>query len=165
MRIAHRHGTEHDLLTRNGQRVAGARFRHCQRHARDIEFGHAHVDANAPIGQHFGLYWPARAQQTDSPRGHQATVCQPAHDAAQAVATLPGARAIGVVNAVAERVGRIFTALDGHDLITADTEVPVGERARQLRIQCCMTRPPIEHDKVVADALHLGEAQAHCAVV
>ena len=83
-----------------------------------------------------------------------------AHEAACAVAALLDLAAVGIEDAVAEiDIGR-RGALDHQDLVAADAEVAVSEKACLGRRRHEVLIDGVEYDKVVAEAVHLGEADS-----
>ena len=90
-------------------------------------------------------------------------VVHEAHEAARAVAALFDLAAIGIEDAIAEINVRARRFLDDEDLVAADTKVPVGEKLRLGRCELGEggVAHGIEHDKVVAQALHLGKHEFH----
>jgi hypothetical protein len=84
-----------------------------------------------------------------------------AHEAARAVAALLDLAAVGIEDAVAEIDARRRRALDDQDLVAADAEMAVGEKARLGRRRHEVLADGVEHDEIVAEAVHFGEADAH----
>ena len=85
-----------------------------------------------------------------------------AHEAARAVAALLDLAAVGVEDAVAEVDVVAGGRLDQQDLVAADAEVAVGDAAALLGGERDGLADAVEHDEVVAEAVHFGEAQS-CA--
>ena len=91
-------------------------------------------------------------------------VAHEAHEAARAVAALLDlVAAAAVEDAVAEVDAGRLARLDDEDLVGADAETPVAEAAHLRGGQRERRARRVEHDEVVARALHLGEAQPSCA--
>ena len=65
--------------------------------------------------------------------------------------------AIGVENAVAKVRVRALRALEHQHLVAADAEMPVREAPQLLTLQAERLARGVEHDEIVARALHLGE--------
>ena len=85
-----------------------------------------------------------------------------AHETARAVAALLDLVAGGAVeDAVAEVDARCAGRLDDQDLVAADAEAPVAEPAQLRCIERQRRARRVEHDEVVARALHLGEPELH----
>jgi hypothetical protein len=79
--------------------------------------------------------------------------------AAGAVAALLHLGAVGVEDAVVEVRAREARRLHQQHLIAADAEAPVREPRGQSAVMSDL-RDAVEHDEVVAEALHLGEVQS-----
>ena len=84
-----------------------------------------------------------------------------AHEAARAVAALFDLAAVGVEDAVAEIDVGARGGLDHQQLVAADAEVAVGDRLHARRAQVDRRAGGVDDDEVVAEAVHLGEAQFH----
>ena len=113
-----------------------------------IEARRAHVD---PCASLCGLEHDRPSAGGDSHR----LAMQQRHRSCGIAAGLDLA-AIGIEDPHPERIGRI--RLKQHQLVAADAGAPVSQRARDCwrhRRQCLLTR--IEHDKVIAEPVHLGE--------
>ena len=80
-------------------------------------------------------------------------------EAARAVAALLDLAAIGVEDPVAEVDAGTLRPLDDEDLIAADPEPPVGKPPVLRRGEVHLLPDAVEHDEVVAEAVHLGEAE------
>ena len=95
----------------------------------------------------------------------QALVAHEAHEAARAVAALLDLAAVAVEDAVAEIDARARRcgSTDQH-LVGADAEAAVGQAPHLRRASSVERRARrVEHDEVVAGALHLGESAVSCA--
>jgi hypothetical protein len=84
-----------------------------------------------------------------------------AHEAARAVAALLDLAAVGIEDAVAEIDARRRRALHHQDLVAADAEMAVGQKARLGRRRHEVLVDGVEHDEIVAEAVHFCEADAH----
>ncbi len=85
-------------------------------------------------------------------------------EAARAVAALLDLAAVGVEDPVAEVDVGPGRRLDHQHLVAADAEAPVGEAAQLVAREIHALAHAVEHDEVVAEAVHLGESQpGHCA--
>ena len=82
-------------------------------------------------------------------------------DAARAVAALLDLDAVGVEDAVEDGRVRTPRRLENQRLVEADAGMSVGEAPQLLRRRQRGARRRIEHDEVVADAVHLREIDAH----
>ena len=93
-------------------------------------------------------------------------VAHEADEAARAVAALLDlVAAAAVEDAVAEVDARRRARLDDQDLVGADAEAPVGEAAQLRGVELERRARRVEHDEVVARALHLREAQPHGGII
>ena len=86
---------------------------------------------------------------------------QKIRDATGAVAALPGFPAIGIENAVANVRSGLAGGLDQQQLIAADTEVPIREKADLLACQLHGLFQGIDDDEVIAETMHLCEIKFH----
>ena len=84
-------------------------------------------------------------------------------DAARTVAALLRLRAVGVPDAIARDGRGVARCFDGDDLVAPDARVAIGERATQRRIRRGLSVPEVDHDEVVACAVHFREAQGAAA--
>jgi hypothetical protein len=89
----------------------------------------------------------------------EARVAHEAREAARAVAALLDLAAVGVPDAVAEIVAFLPGLLHHQQLVAADAEMAVGDAPYLLGREAHGLAHAVEHDEVVALALHLGEAQ------
>jgi hypothetical protein len=91
-----------------------------------------------------------------------------AHEAARAIAALLHLAAVCVVNHVL-KIDALGRALGGaphrEDLVGADAEVAVGQKAVLRGREAQRAARFVEHDKVVAGSLHLGKANSHRAII
>src|SRR5262249_55006274 len=132
-------------------RVEGHRLR--------IEARRAHVDAYLPIGLQARRDHPGKSLYPDLGLPGEALVVHEAHEAARPVAALLDLAAVRVPDAVAEVGAGQPRFLDDKNLIAADTEVPVCDPLRALRVYFDGSADAVEHDEVVARTLHLGELE------
>jgi hypothetical protein len=91
----------------------------------------------------------------------QTLIADEAGEAACPVAALFDLGAVGIEDAVMEIGIGQARRLDQQDLIAADAEAPIGQTSRELGIQVDPLAHGVEDDEVVAQSLHLGEAQFH----
>jgi hypothetical protein len=94
----------------------------------------------------------------------QAAVADEAHEAARAVAALLHLAAVGVVDHVFEVDARRRRGPHRQDLVGADAEVAVRQLPVLRFAQMEQAAGFVEHDEVVAGALHLGEAHLHAGL-
>jgi hypothetical protein len=78
-------------------------------------------------------------------------------DASAGVAAGLGLAAIGVENAHEGLRRSMARRLDQDQLVAADAGAPVGERARDGGVDGEFVPAPVEHDKIVAEPMHLAE--------
>ena len=67
--------------------------------------------------------------------------------------------AVGVEDAIPEVDARSSRPLDDEDLIAADAEPPIGEPPVLRRGEVHLLSDPVEHDEIVAEPVHLREAE------
>ncbi|KFB66023.1 MAG: hypothetical protein CAPSK01_004865 [Candidatus Accumulibacter vicinus] len=87
-----------------------------------------------------------------------------ASEAACAVTTLLDLAAIAIEDAIAEIDIGARARLDQQHLVAANAEMAIGQEAQLLGCQFERLANPVEHDKVIAESLHLGKCQFHLAV-
>ena len=94
--------------------------------------------------------------------GGQTALAHEAHEAARAVAALLDLAAVGVHDPVGEvgAAGRI-ARFDDQDLVGTDAESAVGQETVLRRAQGQGRAGGVEHNEVVAGAMHFGEGQLH----
>ena len=51
--------------------------------------------------------------------------------------------------------------LDQQDLVATDAEMAVGDEPQLVRVEVHRLGNGVEHDEVVAEPVHLGEAEFH----
>ena len=73
--------------------------------------------------------------------------------------------AIGVVDHVLEVQPGRRRGPHAQDLVGADAKVAVGQKAVLGRAELKAALGFVEHDKVIARALHFGEADAHFGII
>ena len=93
--------------------------------------------------------------------GGQSLIMHEAHEAARAVAALFYLAAIGVKDAIAEVSARRLRRLDQQQLIKADAGMAIAQRTDLFRGQFDILTHAVDHDEVVAEAVHFGKFQAH----
>ena len=91
----------------------------------------------------------------------QSLVAHIAQEAARAVAAMLDFLAVGVEDAVVEVGAGRARRLDQQNLVAADAEMAIGERARVLGVERDRLTHGIEHDEIVSHTLHFGESQPH----
>src|SRR5438093_3542344 len=84
-----------------------------------------------------------------------------AHEAARPVAALLDFAPVGIPDTIAEIGVRALRLFHEQHLIAADAEMPVRESLRELRCDLDAPGDAVDHDEVVARALHFGEFQYH----
>ena len=73
--------------------------------------------------------------------------------------------AVGVENAIAEIRVRTRGAFDQEDLVGADAEVPVAQGAGALGRHFDGLADAVEHDEIIARAMHFGEVPVHHGII
>jgi hypothetical protein len=161
VRIAERHGADLVAGALDLDFVALGRALGRERDARRLELGHAHVEPHAGVGEPLGRDHRARRLQPHRATGPLAVPVQPGDHAACAVAALAGGAAVLVPHAVAEHRARTRRLLDREQLIEPDPAPPVRHAPDRLGRERRIWGAPIQHGEVVADAVHLAEANRH----
>ncbi|CAM2170255.1 hypothetical protein BO443_10091 [Burkholderia orbicola] len=169
VRIAHRHRRNPARRAAHVERpqrvvafLAGVEARGIERHLRRREHGRAHVDDDFAV-----VLQRQRDQALHDLHAHAALVGQAAvadelHETACAVAAVFDLAAVAIEDPVLEIRAVDGRFLDQQQLVGADAEVAVGECAH-LRFgeRRQRARVAVEHDEVVARAVHLGEREFH----
>ena len=153
MRIAHGHtagiiqrpGTGRDM-----HRISGFG----QGDLPPIELGFAHVNGDQPAGTALALQKAATGFEHG--RVPAALAHQELGDAATAVAAGLGLAAVAIVDAQEGHGGAVGRFQD-QDLITTNAPTPVGDCPGLLLGQAQGILAGIDHHKVVAETMHLGE--------
>ena len=86
------------------------------------------------------------------------------HEAARAVAALLHLAAVGIEDAVAEVRRAVVRLLHHQDLVAADAAVAVCDFFQLNGIKRERLAGEVQHDKIVARAMHLGERELHAAL-
>jgi hypothetical protein len=133
---------------------------------RRVEVGRSHVDGDTAVVLLAQLEAAVRRVDDDGALVGQPALADEADEAARAVAALLDlVAAAAVEDAVAEVGAGARRRLDDEDLVGTDAEAPIGE-ALDLRVvehERLLRR--VDDDEVVAGSLHLGEANAHRAII
>ena len=130
-----------------------------------VEHGCTHIDRDQPVitlvqGDDAALHLHADGAFIGQP-----LLAHKAHKTARAVAAVFHLAAIGVVDAVGKiHIGRGRWPY-GQDLVGAHAEMAVGQKAVMLGAQPQLGTRFVQHDKVVAGALHFGKGYAHGSIV
>src|SRR5690606_25933662 len=136
-----------------------------ERNRRRLEGRRAHVDGDASVVLEARLDHAAHRLDADRALVGQALLAHEAHEAARAGAALLDRPAVGVEDAVAEVDALAARGLDQQDLVGADAVVPIGQRTPLRRLEAHRLPHAVDHDEVVAGAVHLREAQFHAAII
>ena len=161
MRIAHRQRVDFYRARADFQRIGSRALRRFERYACGLEHGGAHIDGDQTVRLK-ARHDNARGG-TDADLGGQrkAFVMHKAHEATRTVAALLDLATVGVEDTVIKIGTGAARQLDLQNLIAADAETTVGELAQLRNAQSQRRARRIEHDKVIAQPVHLGEWQFH----
>ena len=130
-------------------------------HAGQVEDRAVHVDRDAAVVLQVQAQPVVDGVDRHRALRGQAAVVHEAHEAARAVAAMLDLVAGVVEDAVAEVGVGIARGLDQQDLVGAHAEAAVAQAAQLLGAELDRRAGGVEHDEVVAGALHLGELQSH----
>ena len=164
MRIAHRHhAAVHGLLI-HIEAVSGTALTlrvevRCGR----SEIGDAHVYGNAAAPWHLCIDQSTGAFHAYAARVATALKSQQLGDAARTVAALLHLVTVGIEDAIEGFGVDAARALDDQCLIKADAAMAIGQLLPLLRRELFGNGIGLEHDKVVAQPVHLGEIDLHRA--
>ena len=136
-----------------------------ERHALQIELRRVHVHAHAPVGQSLQREHAVHGAHPNHVLVTQAVLAHELEETARAVAAVLHFLAIRVVNHVFEIDVRTRRRPHAQDLVGADTKMPVRQLPVLRAGQAQQPTRLVEHDKVVARALHFGEVNLHGAII
>ena len=115
----------------------------------------AHINRHAPARQGFGF------EQAGNGLDPHLVIAglSPQHvgDAARGVAACLRLGSVRVADAHQDLRARMTRRLQQDHLVTTDAGPPVGQRACRCRIDSDCSAAAVEHDKIVAQAVHLQE--------
>jgi hypothetical protein len=133
---------------------------------RRIEIGRSHVDGDAAVALLAQLEAAVHRVDDDGALVGEAALANEADEAARAVAALLDlVAAAAVEDAIAEVGAGARRRLDDEDLVGADAEAPVGDALELRAVERERLLRRVDDDEVVAGSLHLGEANAHGAII
>jgi len=163
VRIAHRDGTNFNLLPTHLETIRIGPFRCIKRQTTRLETRHTHIYRHDASALHARVNEPSRAVHRDRTR-----VCLPAtvekcSDAAGTIATLFNLGSIRIEYAVEHRGIRASGIFQDQCLIEADADAPIGELPELFGRRRSPSGGRIEHNEIVAGTVHLREIDAHAA--
>ena len=166
VRIAHRYDGNIDTAPGHRQQVARRagcrlRLRRVERQRSGFAPRHAHVHGDFAAILERRLDQSAQGLDPDAALVRQTLVVHVAYEAARAVAALLDLAAVRIDDAVTKIGGRGRRRFDDQDLVGADAEMPVGQRPPLGRRQIERLMDAIDHDEIIAEAMHLGELELH----
>ena len=164
VRVAHRHRGDRHRGVADLQRLHHRVGIGYKGHLRRRKLRHAHVHRDQAVCAQPRRDDPGPGLDADLGLRSEPLVVDEAHEAACAVAALFDLAAVGVEDAVAEIDVGAGRRLDHQQLITADAAVAVGDRLDARGGEIDRRARGVDDDEVVAQAVHLGEAQFHLAV-
>ena len=122
-----------------------------------FELGHAHIHIHQPVFSQSQLDDAGAGFNADIVFTGQFPVAHEPGEAARTIAALLDFTAVGVVDAIAKINIGIPGRFDHEHLVTADAAATVSELADMGCAQLTALADQVEHDKVIAEAVHLGE--------
>ncbi|EQD28187.1 hypothetical protein B1A_21266 [mine drainage metagenome] len=126
-----------------------------------IEAHRPHIHRDRSAGPHSRVHQPGRTVERDGAAAAGAAPRKQCGNAACTVAALLHFAPVGVEDAVERVRFGSLRRLQQQRLIESDAGVTVGEPAQLLLRQRRGPGRRIEHREVVAETVHLGEADAH----
>ena len=99
------------------------------------------------------------------PLGRQSLIANEMDEAASAVAALLDLAAVSVEDPVAEIDVGARWPLDQQDLVAADAEMTIGKAHDLGAVEVDALANAVEHHKIVAQSLHLGELETHIRII
>jgi uncharacterized membrane protein SirB2 len=172
MRIAHRqHGNVHVHFTVEAPEIdvthpVGFKPWGIKRHTGQIEHRPIHVDRHPAVVLHVQLEHVVHRLDLDARSLGQAVLAHEAHKAARTVTAMLHLITAGTVeDAVAEINARRGGCLHHQDLVRTHTKAPITKALKLFtrKIQRCARG--IQHDEVIAGAVHFGEGQSHRGII
>src|SRR2546430_11225701 len=130
-------------------------------HAFGLEYWRAHIDAHLPVGLQAQSDQAGKGLDAYLLLGRQSLFVNEANETPRAIAALLDFASIGVPDAVAEVDVLALRFFHEQHLIAADAEMPVREPFRELWLHLDVPADAVDHDEIVADAMHLGEFESH----
>ena len=161
MRVAHRHGAYLDRLRTDLQGVGDRLCRGVEWNLCGGEIRRAHVNPHLVVTLQVQADRSGRGADRDLAVARQPPVIHETGKAARAIAALFDLAAIGIEDAVVELCIGVARSFDQQYLVAADTEPPVGEGAQLGFVEHHLLTGRVEHDEIVAQAMHFGEIQDH----
>ena len=139
---------------------------HCGRCARKrnplrLKDRHTHVDGNGRIRFKPWTDYPVHGRDTNFRLVGQPLLMNKTHEAARTIPALFDLAAVGIENTIAEIDIRTGCLLNQQELIATYAKMAIGEEPDLLRRERNHLADPIDHDKIVAEAVHLGKADFH----
>ncbi len=172
VRIAHRHRRNPDLPAVDIQRPhailtlgPGLQAAGVKRDLQRIQDGRAHVDRDAAVGFQRRLDHTLHGFNLDRAFRGQAFVGNEFDEGACAIAALLDFATIRVIDAVAKIDAGCLRSFDHQYLVGADAETAIGQQLplRGREIDVLVDR--VDHDKIVAGAVHFREFEFHPAII
>ena len=157
MGIAHRQRADDDFFAANFKRVSHRLSIATKRNLARCKARRAHIDGDFAVVLQPWFDNAVFGFDLDFGFVRQALLAHEAHEAARAVAALLDLAAVGIEYAVTKIHIGLRGALDQQNLVAANAEVPVGNGAQLCRVQIHPLCHAVEHDKIVAEAVHFGE--------
>ena len=124
----------------------------------------AHVHPHAAIGIHRGRDHAGLGQHLYGFFLRQAVIDHIAGKATRAVAALLDLAAIGVVNHIF-KICALAPSAHAQDLVGAHAKAAIGQKAVVALAQTQQPLGFIQHDKIVARALHFAKVDFHSAII
>ena len=160
VRIPHRKRSNHDLGVRESERLRDVLAVADEGNVGGRKSGRAHGDRHISAGLQARLDNAPQSFDADGALGRHPPVVNETHEAPGAVAALLDLAAVTVENAVAKVDSRARRSFDDQDLVATDAETTIGEASQLGRAQIDALSDAVEHDEVIAQALHLGELES-----
>src|SRR5688572_6040646 len=164
--IAHRHRADLDFSSCDGERIDVRLRGSVERQRLRLEIRSAHVHGDQVGVVHARADQPRRAveqQLVAAVRGFRAAPMEERGEAARAVAALLDLAAVGVEDAVVDLRALAARRLEDERLIETNPGMTRGQRTPLLGGRQAAVARRIEHDEIVAEAVHLRELELHGA--
>lgn len=136
-----------------------------ERYFGGIEARLPHVDGDTAVGHQLGSDHAFFRLYANRLFAGEPLVIDKTSKTARAIAALLHLTPIGVVDDVFKIDPCCRRRAHGQDLVCPHAEVTIGQETVLVSAQAQRARSLVQHDKVVAGALHLGEADFHAVII
>jgi hypothetical protein len=134
-----------------------------ERQRSGTEAGYTHIHRDIIASFHLQIYHAARGFDRDAPAVRHATLGDKACKTARTVTALRHLAAVSIENAVTKFGIGLRRPFDQQQLVATDAKMAVGDKSHVFGGQVNRLIDRIDHNKIVADAVHFSEFDLHDA--